>query len=56
MSKNTKNSLKFAAATVATFGALYCVAQTPMKLGHWIGTGACLATFAWFVWHVYNDK
>ena len=56
MSRNTKNVLKFAAAAAATFGALYCVAQTPMKVGHWIGVAGCLVVFGWFMWHVYNDK
>lgn len=56
MSRNTKNSLKFAAAAVATFGALYFVSRDPMEVKHWIGTGLCIATFAWFCWHVYNDK
>lgn len=56
MSKNTKKSLMFAAAAVATFGALYCVSRDPMETEHWVGTGLCLAVFAWFGWHVSNDK
>ena len=56
LSKNVKNSLKFAVAAAATFGALYFIAQDPMKLKDWIGCGLCVCTFAWFTWHVYNDK
>ena len=56
MSRNTKNVLKFAATAAATFGALYCVAQTPMKVGHWIGAIGGIITFGWYTWHVYDDK
>ena len=54
--KSVKNLLKFAVGATSTFGALYCVGQDTLKLGHWIGLFVCLGGFAWFVWQMYSKE
>lgn len=56
MTRNQKNLLKFALATLATFGALYCVSVDHFTKYHAIGLIVCVAVFLGYCYHVFNDN
>jgi len=56
MTRNQKNVLKFAIATIAAVVALDCVSQEHMTTYHIIGLVVSIIVFLWYCYHVFTDN
>ena len=56
MSRNTSNLIKFALCALATVGLLWVFGVEDWQLYHIVVLVLCVATWIWYLWHVFNDK